>query len=170
MTAVMYCLPSDIRANVAGTDAGTGTCAQLGDDQLNAAITQASAKVSAYAGTSYVIDAADPVVVVPDLVRTCAIQLATFYATLTYRKGKDLSQFDPVLLSYNDAISTLKDIAAGRIDVDPGSPGDPVDRPGHVVQTIPRIFDWSDSGTMPDGRGGIEPAGAPGSRLADGWR
>ena len=168
--AVMYCLPSDIRANVAGTDAGTGTCAQLGDDQLNAAITQASAKVSAYAGTSYVIDAADPVVVVPDLVRTCAIQLATFYATLTYRKGKDLSQFDPVLLSYNDAISTLKDIAAGRVDVDPGSPGDPVDRPGHVVQTIPRIFDWSDSGTRPDGRGGIEPAGAPGSRLADGWR
>ena len=167
--AVMYCLPSDIRANVAGTDAGTGTCAQLSDDQLNAAITQASAKVSAYAGTSYVIDAADPVVVVPDLVRTCAIQLATFYATLTYRKGKDLSQFDPVLLSYNDAISTLKDIAAGRIDVDPGSPGDPVDRPGHVVNTLPKVFRMADSGTERDGQGGIMAAGAPGTRLADGW-
>jgi phage gp36-like protein len=166
----MYCLPSDIRANVAGTDAGTGTCAALEDYQLSAAIAQASAKVSSYAGTAYVADAADPVVVVPDLVKTCAIQLATFYATLTYRKGKDLSPMDPVYLGYLDAIGTLKDVAAGRVDVDPGSPGDPVDRPGHVAQTIPRIFDWSDSGTRPDGRGGIEPAGAPGSRLADGWR
>jgi phage gp36-like protein len=166
----MYCLPSDIRANVAGTDAGTGTCAQLEDYQLSAAIAQASAKVSAYVGTAYVVDAADPVVVVPDLVRTCAIQLATFYATLTYRKGKDLSPMDPVYLGYLDAISTLKDIAAGRIDVAPTGPADPVDRPGKVVNRLPRIFTWEDSGTEPDGRGGIMPAGAPGSRLADGWR
>jgi len=168
--AAMYCLPADIRSNVAGTDAGTGTCAQLTDDQLSAAIQQASAKVSAYVGTSYVVDAADPVVVVPDLVRTCTIQIGTFYATCVYRKNKDFSQFDPVLLSYNDAISTLRDIAAGRVDVDPGSPGDPVDRPGHVVNTLPKVFRMADSGTEWDGRGGIEAAGAPGSRLADGWR
>jgi hypothetical protein len=167
--AAMYCLPSDIRANVAGTDAGTGTCAALEDYQLSAAIQQASAKVSAYAGTAWVVDAADPVVVVPDLVRTCAIQLGSFYATLTYRKGKDLSPMDPIYLGYLDAIGTLKDIAAGRIDVDPGSPGDPVDRPGHVVNTLPKVFRMADSGTEWDGRGGIEPAGAPGSRLADGW-
>jgi phage gp36-like protein len=168
--AAMYCLPSDIRANVAGTDAGTGTCAQLGDDQLSAAIQQASAKVSAYAGTSYVVDAADPVVVVPDLVKTCTIQIGTFYGTLTYRKGKDLSPMDPVYLGYLDAVSTLKDIAAGRIDVAPTGPADPVDRPGKVVNRLPRIFTWEDSGTEPDGRGGIMPAGAPGTRLADGWR
>lgn len=168
--AAMYCLPSDIRANVAGTDAGTGTCAQLEDYQLSAAIAQASAKVSSYAGTSYVVDAADPVVVVPDLVKTCAIQLATFYATLTYRKGKDLSPMDPVYLGYLDAIGTLKDIAAGRIDVSPTGPADPVDRPGKVVNTLPAIFRDSDSGVARDGRGGIMPAGAPGTRLADGWR
>ena len=169
MTAAMYCLPSDIRANVAGTDAGTGTCAQLEDYQLSAAIQQASAKVSSYVGTAYVADAADPVVVVPDLVKTCTIQIGTFYATCVYRKNKDFSQFDPVLLSYNDAISTLKDIAAGRIDVDPGSPGDPVDRPGHVVNTLPKVFRMADSGTERDGQGGIMAAGAPGTRLADGW-
>lgn len=168
--AAMYCLPSDIRANVAGTDAGTGTCAALEDYQLNAAIQQASAKVSAYVGTSYVVDAANPVIVVPDLVRTCAIQLATFYATLTYRKGKDLSPMDPIYLGYLDAIGTLKDIAAGRIEVAPTAPADPVDRPGYTRNTIPRIFTYEDSGTVPDGRGGIMPAGAPGSRLADGWR
>jgi hypothetical protein len=54
----MYCQPSDIRDNVAGTDAGTGTCAALEDYQLNAAIAQASAKVSAYVGTTYEVDTA----------------------------------------------------------------------------------------------------------------
>ncbi|HEX3959939.1 MAG TPA: phage protein Gp36 family protein [Trebonia sp.] len=165
----MYCLPADIRSNVAGTDAGTGTCAMLEDYQLSAAIAQASSKVSAYVGTSFVIDAADPVANVPDLVKTCTIQIATFYATLTYRKGKDLSQYDPVVLGYNDAISTLKDVVAGNIEIAPTAPADPTDKPGHVVQTIPSIFGYSDSGTVPNGRGGIEPAGAPGTRFAEGW-
>jgi phage gp36-like protein len=165
----MYCLPADIRNNVAGTDAGTGTCAQLSDDQLNSAIAQASAKASAYVGTSYVVDAANPVIVVPDLVKTCAIQLGTFYATLTYRKGKSLSATDPVYLGYQDALKTLTDVAAGRIDVAPSGPADPVDKPGHVVQTIPSIFTFEDSGTVPNRRGGIEAAGSPGSRFADGW-
>jgi phage gp36-like protein len=166
----MYCLPADIRNNVAGTDAGTGTCAQLEDSQLNAAIAQASAKVSSYVGTAYVVDAADPVIVVPDLVKTCTIQIATFYATLTYRKGKDLSQFDPVYLGYQDAIATLTDVVAGNIEVAPTAPADPTDKPGHVVQTIPSIFTCEDSGTVPNGRGGITAAGAPGARLAEGWR
>jgi phage gp36-like protein len=168
--AAMYCLPSDIRANVAGTDAGTGTCAQLSDDQLNGAIAQASAKVSAYVGTSYVVDAADPVITVPDLVTTCTIQLATFYATLVYRKGKALSAMDPVYLGYQDAIKTLTDVAAGRIEVAPTAPADPTDKPGHVVQTIPSIFTFADSGTVPNRRGGIEAAGAPGTRFGEGWQ
>ena len=166
----MYCLPSDVRANVAGTDAGTGTCAQLSDQQLNAAIQQASAKVSAYVGTSYTVDAADPTVTVPDLVFTIAVQLATFYATLTYRKGKDLSQYDPVVLGAAEANRTLQDIVTGKIEVSPSAPADPVDKPGYTRNTIPRIFTWADSGTEPNGRGGIEPAGAPGTRFMDGWR
>lgn len=168
MTA-MYCQPSDIRDNLGGTDAGTGTAAMLEDYQLNAAIAQASAKVSAYVGTSYVVDDADPVIVVPDLVKTCTVQIATFYATLTYRKGKDLSQYDPVLLGYNDAIATLKDVVAGNIEVSPTAPADPTDKPGHVVNTVPRTFTYEDAGVVPNGRGGIEPAGAPGSRFTEGW-
>jgi hypothetical protein len=167
--AAMYCLPSDIRANVAGTDAGTGTCAQLSDDQLTNAIQQASAKVSAYVGTSFVVDAADPVITVPDLVATITIQLATFYATLTYRKGKDLSQFDPVVLGAAEANRTLQDVVTGKIEVAPTAPADPPDKSGHVIQKLPQVFTWDDSGTVPNGRGGIEPAGAPGSRFIDGW-
>jgi phage gp36-like protein len=165
----MYCLPSDIRANVGGTDAGTGTCAALEDYQLNAAIAQASAKVSAYVGTSYTVDAADPVIVVPDLVKSLTVQIATYYATLTYRKGKALAQFDPVILGYQDAMATLKDVVAGNIEVAPTPPADPTDKPGHVINTIPSIFTYEDSATVPNRRGGIEAAGAPGARFGEGW-
>lgn len=168
MTA-QYCTPQDIRTNVAGTDAGTGTCAMLTDAQLTAAIVQASGKVSAYAGTDWEVDAADPVIVVPQLVFTCALQLATFYATLTYRKGKDLSAFDPVYLGYLDAMKTLTDIASGKIQISPTPPNDPIAGGGHVVNTLPLIFAYEDSGVSPNGRGGISAAGAPGSLLRDGW-
>jgi phage gp36-like protein len=167
---VSYCLPADIRSNVAGTDAGTGTCAMLEDAQLAAAIAKASAKVSAYAGTAWFVDLNDPVIVIPDLILTVTVQLATFYATLTYRKGKVLAPGDPVLLGYADAIATLKDIVSGTIEVIPVPPADAISDAGHVVNKLPAIFDYSDSGTLPDGRGGIMVAGAPGSRLIDGWQ
>ena len=168
--APLYGTPADVGSNVAGTDDGTGTCAMLTDGQLSAAIGQASNKVCAYVGTDYETDAATPVVVVPPLVTTLTIQLATYYATLTYRKGKDLSSLRPHLpWATSMRCGTLTDIASGAITVDPVPPGDPVSGSGHVVQTIPRIFHGSDSGTMRDGQGGIMPAGAPGSALRDGW-
>ena len=166
---VSYCLPSDIRNNVGGTDAGTGTCAMLTDEQLNEAIGRASAKVSAYAGTAWFVDANDPVIVIPDLIFSLTVAIGTFYATLTYRKGKDLTPTDPVYLGYLDATQTLKDIASGLIDVAPTPPADPVERRGHVVNKLPAIFSYENSGVLPDGRGGIEVAGAPGSLLRDGW-
>ena len=167
--APLYCTPADVRSNVAGTDDGTGTCAMLTDGQLSAAIGQASNKVSAYVGTDYETDAATPVVVVPPLVTTLTIQLATYYATLTYRKGKDLSALGSHYLGYADAMATLNDIASGAISVDPVPPGDPVSGSGHVINTVPRSLTMEDAGAMPDGCGGIMPAGAPGSALRDGW-
>jgi hypothetical protein len=167
---VSYCQPSDIRDNVAGTDSGTGTCAQLTDDQLAAAAAKASAKISAYAGTAWMTDADTPSVTVPDLIFSTTVQLATFYATLVYRKNRPLVPGDPALLGYTDAMLTLNAIIAGTIVVTPEPPGEAPIEGGHVVQTLPAIFSWEDSGTEPNGRGGIMPAGAPGSRLIDGWR
>lgn len=152
----MYCLPSDVREAVGGTDAGTGTCAELPDDQLNAAIAQASTKVSSYCGTSWVTDVNNPVMSVPDLVVQLTIALAVFYGTLTYRKGKDLSAYDPVFLLYQDAVKTLTAIASGQIEVAPTAPSDPVDRPGKVFNTVPKTFDHRDSGTRVSLDGRIE--------------
>jgi phage gp36-like protein len=168
--AVSYCTPADIRSNVAGTDAGTGTCAMLEDALIQSAIGRASAKVSAYAGTAWFVDANDPAPVVPDLIFGLTVQIATYYATMIYRKGKDLSQYDPAMLAYTDAMATLKDIATGLIEVNPQPPNDPIADGSRVIQKIPAVFTFEDSGTEPDGRGGIMAAGAPGSRLIDGWR
>lgn len=148
MAVITWCAPDDIRQNVAGTDQGTGTCATLTDDQLTTAITRAAAKVAAYTGTTYEPDAADPVVTAPELVITCTIQIATYYATLTYRKGKDMSAMDPVYLGYEDAMKTLTDVVNGWIEVDPSTPGEPETEPGYVRNTLPGIFDHTDSGTL----------------------
>lgn len=166
---VLYCTPADIRENVGGTDNGTGTCAQLTDDQLTEAIGRASSKVGAYAGTTFEADAETPVVVVPDLIFGVTVAIASFYGTLTYRKNKPLAQYDPIMLGYVDAIGTLNAIAAGTIEVGPPDPGEPSESPARPINTIPSVFRYSDSGVMPDGRGGIAAAGAPGSLLRDGW-
>lgn len=145
MVAVYYCTPADIRENVAGTDNGTGTCAQLDDDELGAAIGRASDRVSAWTGAAY-----DPSQV-PGLVADLTVQLGTYYATLTYRKSRDLAPTDPVYLGYLDAMATLKAIAAGQVQVTPTPPGPPDTPPApgraRVVNTIPATFDNSDSGT-----------------------
>lgn len=167
---VYYCTPDDIRENVGGTDSGTGTCAKLTDEQLTDAIGRASSKVSAYAGTTFEPDASNPAIVVPDLIAAITLAIATFYATLTYRKGKDLSAFDPVYLGYQDALRMLADIASGTIQVTPPDPGEPDATPARVINTLPSVFTYEDSGTRPTGRGGIAAAGAPGSLLRDGWR
>lgn len=166
---VLYCTPADIRENVGGTDNGTGTCAQLTDSQITEAIGRASSKVSAYAGTTYEADASTPVVVVPDLIFGVTVAIASFYATLTYRKNKPLAADDPVMLGYTDAMGTLNAIASGTIQVTPPDPGEPDATPARIRNTLPSIFTFEDSGTVPTGRGGIAAAGSPGSLLRDGW-
>lgn len=167
---VLYCTPADIRENVGGTDNGTGTCAQLTDDQLTDAIGRASSKVSAYAGTTFEADAETPVVIVPDLIAAVTVAIASFYGTLTYRKNKPLAQYDPIMLGYVDAMSTLNAIAAGTIQVGPPDPGETSpEGAAKVINTVPRTFTFADSGTVPNGFGGISAAGAPGSMLRDGF-
>jgi hypothetical protein len=167
---VYYCTPTDIRDNVGGTDEGTGTCAQLEDEQLTEAIGKASSRISATTGTVYEPDASDPAGTVPDLVADLTIALATFYATLTYRKNLAVPVTDPAWLAYQDALTTLKGIQAGQITVDPQPPGEGpgADAAARVINTIPRIFTGADAGVERTLRGGIEAERGPGRGLP--WR
>lgn len=161
-----YCTPADIRNNVAGTDEGTGTCAAMPDLELNAAISKASTRVNSYTGTAY-----DPSAV-PDLISDLTVQLATYYATLTYRKSRDLAPTDPVALSYADAMATLKGISSGNITVVPAAPdpGGPPPQPSapRVINTVPGIFTDEDAGVQRTLGGRIEAQRARGAGW--GWR
>jgi len=172
--SVTYCTPADVREAVDGTDEGTGTCAQLTDDQLTSAIVRASAKVSSYAGEVFADDASGPVPV-PDLIFSVTVPVAVYYATMIYRKNKAFaSPLDPVLLAYQDAMATLTALASGTISADPGVPDVAPDDAGKAINTVPRVFTGEDSGVTQSPRGVVEPAGAAGSSLSgafwpDGW-
>lgn len=158
MTA-RYCQPQDVRDILRGLDAtGTGTAAELPDVQMFAAITRASSVVTSYVGTNYEADQWNPNPLVPPLVKYLTAQLSGYYATLIYRKGKDLSQFDPVYLMYQDVRTTFNDIISGKIEVNPGRPNEAPEHQGRVRQTQPRTLTPKDAGVKLGDRG-IEPAG-----------
>jgi phage gp36-like protein len=142
-----YCLPADIRNALGGTDAGTGTAAQLSDAQLVQATVRGSDMVSAYAGTVY--DSADLTIPVPPLVSDLALSLACYYATLTYLKGKPLGADDPVRLAYMDAMKVLNDVRDGKVRLDPQT-GGAVLESGRVINRIPGVFSDDDSNTFYD--------------------
>lgn len=116
-----YVAPPDIRNAVAPDGSFTGTCAELDDDQLNGHIARAQGVVNGY--TSVAFNDFN----VPVMVKDLTIQLASFYATLAYRKGKELNEMHPVYLAYKDAQGILKGIKDGTIAFDPPSlDSDPV--------------------------------------------
>lgn len=108
-----YVAPPDIRNAVAPDGSFTGTCAELDDVQLNGHISRAQGVINSY--TSVAFNDFN----VPVMVKDLTIQLASFYATLAYRKGKELNEMHPVYLGYKDAQLILKGIKDGSITFDP---------------------------------------------------
>lgn len=111
-----YVAPSDIRFAVAPDGSNAGTCAELDDEQLQLRIQQAQDLVNGYTATPFNDWN------VPSLIKQLVIQLATFYATLAYRKGKALETMHPVYLGYQDAQRTLQGIKTGAIEFEPPPP------------------------------------------------
>lgn len=60
----------------------------------------------------------------PELIHNVVVDTAAYLATLTYRRGKDLTPNDPIVLRYNRARDLLKCIANGDVDLDTGGDGD----------------------------------------------
>lgn len=116
-----YSQPNDIRNALApgpwpytggGSAPKTGTAADLGDPQLVDAISEADAQIDLMLNRRYATPVADTDV--PNLVRWWSRDIAAYYATLTYRKGRDLTAQDPVALRYNSAIVALTAVRDGK--------------------------------------------------------
>jgi|ERR1700722_2006279 len=141
-----YCAVSDVITAVTSFNYG-GTPGDINTAIVQAAVDQATAKVSAWTGIDWAVDQYGNTLVVPDIIQSITINIATYYATLSYRKNKPMEANDPVLLRYNDALSDLKAIQEGQITPDPVANGAPIYNSGRVINTQLRTFTLHDSNT-----------------------
>jgi phage gp36-like protein len=163
----LYSDVSTLRLVLGGTDAGTGTAAQLSDDQLTLALTAASNRVSSYVGTIY--DSSTPQAVPPPILSDLTLDLAAWWAWTYYSKSKELGPQHPVVLRYTEAMKMLEDARAGRIRIDVGPPGDIGKNAGAVFNNLPPIFSGEDSNTEIDPRTGGLAASVPADMWHPGW-
>jgi len=124
-----YAAPSDVREAVAPDGNFVGTCAELTDEQLQRFIQRGQDLVDATTGETYDNNNA------PSLLVGLVIALASYYGTLAYRKGKELGQYHPIVLQYQDARLTLTQIKQGLVNTTPG-----LDADTPAVRSGPRIF------------------------------
>lgn len=159
---VLYATEADLKLALSGTDSGTGTAAQLSDAQLNLALTEASNRVSTYAGQIY--DGSAPSLAPPPMLQALTLDIAVFYATTYYMKSKEIGATHPVWLKYSEAMKMLNDVRDGKITLaiyPPSEEAQGVGGPvvGHVINRIPDIFTGADSNTTV--RAGVLSADVP---------
>lgn len=162
--STLYADIADLRLVMDGTDAGTGTAAQLTDAQLTLALTAASNRVSVYAGN--VFDSSTPQATPPDIFHDLTLDLAAFWATTTYLKNKALPADHPVRQKYNDAQTMLNSVRDGKLRLDVVAPGGVGQETGHVRNPLPPIFTGDDSNTTINPMTGVLQADVP----SDMWR
>ena len=144
-TQILYATVADLREVLDATDAGTGTAAQLTDQQLTMALFDASSELSVFAGAVYDSSSApyDP----PPMFHNLTLSLAAFYATVNYLKHKELAPTHPVYLRYQRAVTILDDVRDGKLQLDAGIAGDIGQETGTVINRIPPVFTGEDSNT-----------------------
>lgn len=148
---LLYAPISDLRQILQGTDQGVGTAAQLSDTQLTLAMMAGTNRVSAYVGNTF--DSSSPQAVPPPLLHDLALDLAAFWATKTYMKHKTMTEQDPVVIAYRDAMKLLEDLRDGRVRFDPVVPGGVGEETGIIINRIPNIFNDEDSNVALDPSG-----------------
>lgn len=110
-----YCTTGDVALALepsAGVPAGT-TAASLPDDQLQDAVDEASATVYSYVHDRYPITLNQDGIATAQVIRFVTRNIAAYLATLTWRRGKDFTEDDPVRLRYIHTMSLLERVQNG---------------------------------------------------------
>lgn len=146
-----YATPGDVRAVLTpggGDQASTdpATAAQATDDEVNAALGRAQARIDGRLAGVYAV----PFNPAPPLIAGIAVDLAAYDLTLTFRKGKDFgSNLDPMYLRYKDAVALLDGLADGTVTLGPGT--ETVLDPVNTVDAVFNSDDWRTSWRPPHG-------------------
>jgi hypothetical protein len=162
--ATQYATVADLRNVLSGTDAGTGTPAQLSDAQLALAITNASSRISIYFGS--IMDGSSSAAIPPDAFHDLCLDLAAFWAWKTYLKGKAIPQDHPAYVAYKDATQLLQDVRDGKLRLDPAAAGGINQEIGKVINRIPNVFSGADSNTRVNPETGYLESDVP---IGPGW-
>ena len=160
VSGTLYATVDDLRNVLSGTDSGTGTAAALTTEQLTLALYAASNRVSVYAGNIYDSSTsdADP----PGILHDLTLDLACFWADKTYLKHKAVDPQSPIYIAYQNAMSILQDVRAGKILLDPVAAPGIGQETGTIINRVPGIFTGENSGTRVNpGTGMIEPDSVP---------
>jgi len=158
-SGTLYASVADLRNVMSGTDSGTGTAAQLTDAQLELALYSASNRVSVYAGNVY--DSSVPQAVPPAILHDLTLDLARFWAAVTYLKWKSVETTSPIYIAYANALSILEDVRDGKVTLGVGVAPGVGDQVGTVINRIPRVFTGFDSNTRVSPETGVLEADSP---------
>ena len=158
-SGTLYASVADLRNVMSGTDSGTGTAAQLTDAQLELALYSASNRVSVFAGN--VFDSSVPQAVPPAILHDLTLDLARFWAWVTYLKGKAVPSDHPAYIAYQNAMQMLQDVRDGKVTLGVGVAPGVGDEVGTVINRIPPVFTGRDSNTRVDPMTGTLEADSP---------
>jgi phage gp36-like protein len=158
-SGTLYASVADLRNVMSGTDSGTGTAAQLTDAQLELALYSASNRVSVYAGN--IFDSSVPQAVPPAILHDLTLDLARFWAAVTYMKNKSVETTSPIYIAYQNAMQLLKDVRDGKVTLGVGVAPGVGDQTGTVINRIPPVFTGRDSNTRVDPMTGVLEADSP---------
>lgn len=137
-----YCGVNDVRrgltgsAEAGGADRGgapTNTAADLDDEAIQDSIDEATALVDAYIDGPYDV----AIEKVPNYVRFWTRDIASYYATLVWRKSKAPTPSDPVVLRYQHTLDMLQSVAQGELAI--LGPQDVEDQPTVVNPMSPLV-------------------------------
>ena len=158
-SGTLYASVDDLRSVMSGTDSGTGTAAQLTDEQLELALYAASNRVSVYAGNVY--DGSTAEATPPAILHDLTLDLACFWAAKTYLKSKAIEPTSPIYLAYQNAMQMLQAVRTGTILLDPAPAPGIGSETGTVINRIPPVFTGWDSNTRIDPMTGTLEADSP---------
>ena len=158
-SGTLYATVADLRNVMSGTDSGTGTAAQLTDAQLELALYSASNRVSVYAGNSY--DSSSAAANPPAILHDLTLDLARFWAAVTYLKWKAVDATSPTFIAYKDAMAILEAVRDGKILLDPAPAPGIGSEVGTIINRVPAIFTGRDSNTRIDPATGVLEADSP---------
>lgn len=111
-----YSTPQSVRLalNPAGDPNDKTTAASLPDATIQDAIDEADATIDAFIGGRYAVPVAVVAGKVPMPIPAWSRNIAAYNATLTFRRGKDLTATDPVQLRYTATMSALTAVRDGK--------------------------------------------------------